>query len=109
MHYQDGTQAKIGDIARGKGSNSAYLVQGIVIGLIAGTTSCNLRIAIPRFGYPIDVAKMSQADTEGHMASHFGKLDDGRLLPVGITLEYGTVADFELIHRPVATPNDGLK
>lgn len=37
MHYKNGTEAELGDIARGKGYNLPYEVQGVVVGLSLGT------------------------------------------------------------------------
>jgi hypothetical protein len=114
MHYSDGTEAQIGDIARGKGSNHPYPVQGVVVGLTAGATACNLKIAIAK-GAPFTVKpeNITQVNPEtfngmrftAGMAAHA----DGNLLPYGTELEYGTVADFELVHRPEKQPNGYLQ
>ncbi len=77
MHYKDGQPAQINDIVQGKGSNHAHPVQGVVVGLVAAASSCNLRLLM------VDVVDTYQ----------------GTKVPMQV-LEYGTVADFELLRRP---------
>lgn len=113
MHYGDGTEAKIGDIARGKGSNNPYPVQGVVVGLTAGATSCNLKLAITKTGaYPLVVGNVTETSPTQFaypVPAALAKLEDGRLLIIGTELEYGTVADFELVYRPTAEPSGAFK
>jgi hypothetical protein len=45
-HYQDGTQAKTGDLVVGKTYNmDGRTIVGTVLEVIPGTDSCNLRVA----------------------------------------------------------------
>jgi hypothetical protein len=52
-HYRDGTEARVGDIVRGKGYNqrdetgSLKEIVAIVTGITEGTASCNLTLLIP--------------------------------------------------------------
>jgi hypothetical protein len=110
MHYQDGTPAQIGDIARGKGYNYPYPVQGVVTRLVAGTGSCDITVSFTGLGYPFDPASMK----EGQFAvttpgGCLAKLEDGRLLPTQEQQEHGTCAEFELVYRPTEQANGALK
>lgn len=82
MHYKDGTEAKLGDIVRGKLSHVPYEIQGIVVGLSPGATSCNVIVATVR----LTAAFNSKLALKKEMLLH----------------EYATCADFELVHREQA-------
>jgi hypothetical protein len=109
-HYNDGTAVQVGDIARGKGSNHSYPVQGVVVGVTPSATSCNLKIAIAKPApFATNPAYITQTNPETFNAMRFtaglAALPNGDLLPYGTELEYGTCADFELVHRPEAKAN----
>lgn len=78
MHYKDGTEAKLGDIARGRGYNLPYDVQGVVVGLNEGQDSCGIHLAVPTLQLPL-----------GTQRAPF----------VGLYEEHGTCSTFELVHR----------
>jgi hypothetical protein len=81
MHYKNGTQAKLGDIARGRGYNLRYDVQGVVVGLTPETGSCDIHVLVAVPHQPA------------------GK----HTLPsVMLYEEHGTCGDFELVHRPAS-------
>lgn len=108
-HYSDGTPALVGDIARGKGSNHPYPVQGVVVGVTPGATSCNLRIAIAKAApFATKPENITQTNPETFNGMRFtaglAALPDGSLLPYGTELEYGTCAEFELVHRSIKAP-----
>lgn len=44
MHYRDGTEAQLGDIAKGKNDWIGHEVIGEVVGLIPGADLCNLQV-----------------------------------------------------------------
>lgn len=44
-HYKDGTEAKIGDVVRGKGYNVEAVIIGTVVGITPGSASCNIQVA----------------------------------------------------------------
>lgn len=86
MHYKNGTEAELGDIARGKGYNLPYEVQGIVVGLSLGTGSCDIHLATLRVHQPL-----------GTITAKFPTIYE----------EHGTCAEFELVYRApklVSTP-----
>lgn len=89
-HYRDGTEAKIGDVARGKPYNTEHEVTGVVVGITPDSDACNLRIA---FAKPA-----SKVQLTGATVFH----DGGDAPPVFVELDrdYGETADFELVHRP---------
>jgi hypothetical protein len=45
VHYKDGTEAKIGDIVKGRGYNVQREIVGTVVGLTPGSASCNIQVA----------------------------------------------------------------
>lgn len=79
MHYKDGTEAQIGDIARGKGYNLLYPVQGVVVGLTPGSGSCDIHV----------LALYGLATPAGAVTNKYPAMYE----------EHGTCADFELVYR----------
>lgn len=53
-HYKDGTEAKYGDIAKGKDWNGEEL-KGFVVGISPGSDFCNLTLAAPSLSLPAKV------------------------------------------------------
>lgn len=86
MHYRDGTQAQLGDIARGRGYNLPYPVQGVVVGLAPGHGSCDIHVltAVPH----------SPLGTE-------------TLRGVTLLEEHGTCAEWDLVHRNASPSQSG--
>jgi hypothetical protein len=84
MHYKDGTKAVLGDIARGKGYNLPYPVQGVVVGLNPGQDQCGIHLAVPIACVPLGTERVA-------------------LFPT-LTEEHGTCSEFELVHPNVAHP-----
>lgn len=79
-HYIDGTEAKVGDIVRGKPYNTPHEVQGVVVGITPGTDTCNMRVA-----FAGDLAD-----------SYYGSLD---VVPpvVGVKIDYAECRAFQLV------------
>jgi hypothetical protein len=46
-HYKDGTEAKVGDRARGKCHSHGCPVEGVILSVTPGTDSCNAQLAYP--------------------------------------------------------------
>ena len=83
MHYKDGTPARLGDIARGRGYNLPYAVQGVVVGLNADQDQCGIHVAVPVHHCPLGT--------------------DRAPFPM-LTEEHGTCSEFELVHPAAAHP-----
>lgn len=50
-HYKDGTEAKVGDIIKGKPYNTPHEVVGVVVRVTPDSESCNLVVAFTtRYG-----------------------------------------------------------
>lgn len=105
MHYKDGTEAKVGDVAKGVPYNQGgKVVVGTVTQLTAGTNSCNLQLLF--------VVK-EETPIFGHSAAFrapTGVVDPQTWEPMPLVdykigHDYGACHDFELVHRalePVA-------
>lgn len=76
-HYKDGSEVHLGDIARGRGYNLPYDVQGIVVGLTTLAESCNIHLAVLRTARPA-----------GTQTAPYPTIYE----------EHGTCAEFELVH-----------
>lgn len=90
-HYKDGTEAKLGDVVKGRGYNVRHEITGVLVGLTPGTTTCNVKIlTVTRSEY----TKVAQV-------VHFkdGKAEPIENYPLEIspTLEYGQADAFEKI------------
>lgn len=77
MHYKDGTEAHLGDIARGRGYNLKHDVQGVVVGLTPGVGSCDIHVATLIPGRPLGSSTLA-----GYPVMYE---------------EHGTCAEFELV------------
>jgi hypothetical protein len=108
-HYKDGTPAQIGDIARGKGYNRPYAVQGVVTRVVPGVGSCDITVNYATFGHPIDPKQCQSKQFAVAGALALASLGDGRLLPIIHEDEHGTCGEFELVYRPEPQPHGGLK
>lgn len=84
-HYQDGTEAKPGDIASGKThSSNGRVVQGVVVRVIA-SESCNLVLA---HAAPRHIANLTP-----------GLVIEGTEKVAALVYDYADTKDCELIHR----------
>lgn len=85
MHYKDGTEAKVGDIVRGRGYNLPHDVQGVVLDL-KDENVCNIAIATH----------------DGRRAPDEKAIQEYRYheadAPCRYT-EYGEAKNFELVYR----------
>ena len=82
-HYKDGTAAHLGDIARGRGYNLGYDVQGVVVGITPGAGACDIHIATLRTAQPV-----------GTQTAPYPTIYE----------EHGTCAAFELVHPSPTRP-----
>lgn len=90
-HYKDGTEAKIGDVVKGKGYNIKHEITGVVVGLKVGEKVCNVTVAtITRDVYTNLTLPVVVKD---------GKVEalENGSLNVPATFEYGQADAFEKI------------
>ena len=80
MHYKDGTEAKVGDIVKGKGYNIKHEIIGKIIGITPGAKTCNCTIACVCQFTPVYKNEHNQM----HVVAH---------------IEYGQCDHFELVAR----------
>jgi hypothetical protein len=78
MHYKNGTEARLGDVARGRGYNLPYDVQGVVVGLTPGAESCDIHLMVTVVHKPLGTVTVPV---------------------VMLREEHGTCDTFELVHR----------
>lgn len=88
-HYADGTEARVGDIVKGRGYNVPHEVVGMVVALKPGQGTCNVTVAC--------VAR----DHLG-LAEIPAQVRDGKIEPIAnaaikvpTTYEYGQADAFE--------------
>lgn len=97
MHYKDGQEARLGDIARGKGYNvkdekgELKEITGVVVKLTEGAVSCNLVIAHLIAG--------EIKDQDGETLGVFNGSLMVEKTPVLVAAEYGQCDHFELVER----------
>ncbi len=110
-HYSDGTEVKVGDVAKGKGYNfkgrgkDLVEIVGTVIGVTPDSASCNIQIA-----HVVPVAIPASFDMPDYRLFEkkgvFGCGPDGgkpgteRTAAI-VCHEYGQCDHFELVHRDV--------
>lgn len=90
-HYRDGTEAKLGDLIKGKPYNTDHEVTGVCVGITPDSDACNLRVAFTRPAKPGE---------ELYGVNLFGDGGDAPKVPVKLEKDYAATADFELVHRP---------
>lgn len=95
-HYQDGTEAKNGDLVVGKTYNlHGRTIVGTVIEIIPGSDSCNLRVAFA------DVSTRPDATVDGHGIVYRSSTTmdhEPRVIKPGY--DYGETKAFTLVERP---------
>lgn len=82
MHYKNGERVQVGDVARGKGYNQPYPVQGVVVGCNPGQQGCDIHLAVVVPIVPLGTERVA-------------------VMPA-VVEEHGTCGEFELVHRPPA-------
>ena len=89
-HYKDGTEAKLGDVVKGKGYNLKHEITGVVVAIKAGPT-CNLTVAT--------VARDEHTTVRIEAVIRDGKVEpiENHALRVEPTWEYGQADAFEKI------------
>lgn len=107
-HYRDGTEVKLGDIAKGKGYNvkndagELKEIVGAVVGITPDSKSCNIQIAhvvtheMPDAAPP-DYRFYTQTCVIGCGAN--GGASGTPKVAATARLEYGQCDAFELVHR----------
>lgn len=88
-HYSDGTEAKVGDLVKGQPYNTPHEVTGVVVGVIPGSDSCNVRVAfaIPNAGPADDrVVAIKGYDDKSDTVQH-----------VAVEVDYGETRAFTKI------------
>jgi hypothetical protein len=101
-HYKDGTEAKVGDLVKGKGYNlkgpdgNIREFVGTLIDITPGASSCNVKIAHVEVFDPIPILASSQffGPAQG---INFCYLNNGGLKPIRAGFEYGQADHFEKI------------
>lgn len=88
-HYKDGTEAKVGDVVKGKGYNVPHEIIGKLVHITPGDTACNVVVAhvgkdSPVYGQLIDGEFRLNKNTTGRVDASY---------------EYGQADAFELLHR----------
>lgn len=78
-HYRDGTEAKLGDVVKGKPYNTPHEVVGVVVGLKKAEDSCGISVAFTTRG---------NAAWSGYPGS------EDLVYPTQ-RVDYGTVSEFE--------------
>lgn len=96
-HYKDGTEAKIGDLVKGKPYNTEGVVVGTVIGITANQESCNLRVGF------LEATPLARPPARMAIPTPLVHRDpDGNSSLLVIAVDYGETKAFELLHRPSA-------
>lgn len=70
-HYKNGQEAKVGDRVRGRGYNIKAEIEGLVLKVVPGATSCNLAIGVV-------AASWDGLEDKGfaeHITTEFGQAD----------------------------------
>lgn len=100
-HYKDGTEALVGDVARGTGYNIKHEIIGTVLQVFPADT-CNLRIAVTQLD-PYGIPKASQdfRSVNGYLVDG----PDGKDYRVQMYVEAGAIQEFELVHRAIKMPD----
>jgi hypothetical protein len=95
-HYQDGTQAKTGDLVVGKTYNmDGRTIVGTVLEVIPGTDSCNLRVAFA----DISTRPDATVDGRGIVYGHTQPAYLGVQSVIKAAYDYGETKAFKLIER----------
>jgi hypothetical protein len=89
-HYEDGTEAQLGDVIHGKPYNTPHEVIGVVVGITPAQEACNLRVAFARAAKPGE---------ELHGVDAFGDGAPAPLVAVKLDKDYGETKAFRLVHR----------
>lgn len=88
-HYSDGTIAKLGDTVKGKTYNIPHEVVGVVVGIIADSESCNVRVAFLKPAiWPINPIDRPSIQFE-RLCLLSGYDGEGRVQAVKVEVDYG--------------------
>ena len=114
-HYQDGTQARVGDHVVGKPYNTDHQVAGTVVSISPLNDACNLQVEFIK-SVPVKIQGVTGTDGElgadVHVPRPSGAIDDGRCARSEnhsssgrahvrfVCRDYGAVSDFRLVARP---------
>lgn len=86
-HYKDGTEAKVGDVVKGKGYNIPHEIIGTVVSIQPNADACNLRVAVAK------VTSITQCYGTAGMIYR----DDAQTCVIVPDIEYGETRAFEKI------------
>ena len=91
-HYKDGTEAKIGDVVKGRGYNVKHEITGVLVGITPGSETCNVKVLTMTRTQHTNLAQVV-------WFNHEGKLEPIESYPLKVepTLEYGQADHFEKI------------
>ena len=92
-HYKDGTEAKVGDVVKGKPYNTPCEVVGTVVQITPGSESCNLVVAFTHVER-ISTEEQNTLAKHAHGVRHVFISRDGPMLVLGKT-DYGETKAFE--------------
>jgi len=85
MHYKDGTEAQLGDMARGKPFNTPHEVVGLVGRITPGSGSCNMVV------FFVGKERIAEEQPGGNFKG-MGPFPC-------VKYDYANVGDFELVSR----------
>ncbi len=94
MHYKDGTEAKIGDLAYGNTHSGKDPVSGYVVSITPGAETCNAYIAVLR---PLPNLHPSSGGTVLSVVNSGGI---GNRFHCYVNSEIANCSDLMLLHRP---------
>lgn len=89
-HYKDGTQAKVGDVVRGRGYNIKGEIEGVILNVTPGTDKCNVVVAT--FASKLDARQTSDM----HSPPEFVAGED-QFYGHRFGIEYGQADAFEKV------------
>ena len=92
-HYQDGTEAKVGDLVRGKLYNTPKDVVGTVVSVTPNAESCNCTVA---FVEVTTIGKDDKVSADKATTTSY----DGQRVAMRACFDYGETKAFSLVFRP---------
>ena len=95
-HYKDGTEAKVGDVIRGKPYNTPREIVGVVLSVTPNTESCNCVVAFVETQDCTNEEVQAVQKHVGYSAFQFQHVGDGFKKIVG-KADHGETKAFEKI------------
>ncbi len=97
-HYHNGELAKIGDHVGGKGYNVKGPITGIVVGVVEGEESCNLRVAYLRPAAVNTTPANDASKPTGHSIEYGRTAVCVESVPLVLEIEYGDTKRFHKLN-----------